>query len=81
MEVELGELLGVYSRADDRVVLVVYVARALGEPATTPEATEVAAFPIDALPWAELAFWSTRAALEDLTRREGVVEVARWRAL
>ena len=80
VEVELGDLLGVYSRADDRIVLVVYLARALGEPSTTPEATEVRAFALDELPWDELAFWSTRAALEDLTRRGGVVEVARWRA-
>ena len=80
IDVELGELLGVYSRADDRVVLIVFVALALGEPSTTPEASEVRAFPMEALPWDELAFWSTRAALEDLTRREGVVEVARWRA-
>jgi ADP-ribose pyrophosphatase YjhB (NUDIX family) len=80
MDVELGGLLGVYSRPDDRVVLIVFLATALGEPATTPEATEVRAFAPDALPWSELAFWSTRAALEDLTRREGVVEVPRWRA-
>ncbi len=80
LEIELGPLLGVYSRADDRIVLVVYLARALGEPVTTPEATEVRAFALDELPWDELAFWSTRAALGDLTRRGGVVEVARWRA-
>ena len=77
IDVDLGALLGVYSRADDRIVLVVYLARALGEPVTTPEATEVRAFELEELPWDELAFWSTRAALEDLTRRGGVVEVAR----
>ncbi len=68
LEIELGPLLGVYSRADDRIVLLVHLARALGEPATTAEAVEVRAFAIDELPWDELAFWSTRAALQDLTR-------------
>ena len=52
-------------RADDRVVLVVFTARPLGAPQTTPEATEVRAFAPDELPWDELAFWSTTAALRD----------------
>ncbi len=64
--VELGRLVGVYSRPDDRVVLVVYEARALGEPETTPEATEVRAFAPADVPYDELAFWSTEAALRDL---------------
>ena len=63
--VELGGLVGVYSRGDDRVVLVVYRARALGVPQTTEEATEVRAFAADEIPWSELAFWSTEAALRD----------------
>ncbi len=66
IEVELLRLLGVYSRADDRVVLVVFEAQALGEPQTTPEATEIRAFSPDAVPWDDLAFWSTTAALRDL---------------
>lgn len=66
IEVELGPLVGVYSRADDRVVLVVYAARALGEPQLTPEATEIRAFAPEDVPWDEMAFWSTTAALRDL---------------
>lgn len=66
IEVELGALVGVYSRPDDRVVLVVYEARALGAPRTTPEATEIRSFAPDAVPYDELAFWSTGAALRDL---------------
>ena len=69
IEVELGPLVGLYSRPDDRVLLIVYEARALGEPQTTPEATEVRAFALDAIPWDELAFWSTEAALRDLAAR------------
>ena len=65
MEIELGELVGVYSRADVRVVLVVFAARALGAGSETDEATEVRAFAPEEIPWDELAFWSTTAALRD----------------
>jgi ADP-ribose pyrophosphatase YjhB (NUDIX family) len=65
MAIDLGRLVGVYSRDDDRVILVVFLARALGEPGTSPEATEVRAFAPDLIPWDELAFWSTKRALRD----------------
>jgi ADP-ribose pyrophosphatase YjhB (NUDIX family) len=63
--IDLGPLVGVYSRADDRVVLIVYRALAIGRPRTTPEAVEVRAFPPSEIPWQELAFWSTELALRD----------------
>ena len=69
--VELGALVGVYSRPQDRVVLIVYAARALGDPSTTPEATEVTAFAPSEIPWGELAFWSTERALRDLLATDG----------
>ena len=59
MDIELGALVGVYSRADTRAVLVVFGARALGVAHETAEASEVRAFAPDELPWDELAFWST----------------------
>lgn len=65
IEIELGSLVGVYSHRGDRIVLVVYEARALGDPMTTEEATEVRAFPPAEIPWDGLAFWSTEAALRD----------------
>ncbi len=65
IEVELGGLVGVYSRADTRSVLVVFDARALGVPRVTDEASEVRAFAPDELPWDEMAFWSTTQALRD----------------
>ncbi len=72
LDVVLDGLVGVYSRAQDRVVLVVFEATANGEPRTTPEATEVSAFGADEIPWGELAFWSTERALRDLLlRRSG----------
>ncbi len=69
IEVELGALLGVYSRAEDRIVLVVFAGVALDQPQTTPEAPEVRAFAPAELPWAELAFWSTERALRDALER------------
>ncbi len=65
MAIELEGLVGVYSRADDRVVLIVYRARTLGTPRTTAEAVEVRAFAPSEIPWHELAFWSTELALRD----------------
>jgi 8-oxo-dGTP diphosphatase len=65
IDAELERLVGVYSRADERVVLIVYLGRAIGAPRTTAEATEVRAFAVAELPWDELAFWSTEAALRD----------------
>ncbi|MBI5105720.1 MAG: NUDIX domain-containing protein [Solirubrobacterales bacterium] len=69
IEVELQGLVGVYSRADERVVLVVFEATTKSEPRTTPEATEVRAFAPHELPWDELAFWSTERALRELVDR------------
>ncbi len=65
VDVELGDLVGVYSRGDDRVVLVVYAATMTGTPRTTEEATEVRGFAPEDLPWDELAFWSTQRALRN----------------
>ena len=57
--------MGVYSRAEERVVLIVYAARTTDRARTTEEATEVQAFDPQRLPWDELAFWSTHDALRD----------------
>ena len=68
-EVELGELVGVYSRAEERVVLIVFAATIAAEPRETAEAPEVQAFSHDQIPWDELAFWSTTQALQDFLLR------------
>jgi ADP-ribose pyrophosphatase YjhB (NUDIX family) len=68
-EVTLGELVGVYSRAEERVVLIVFAAKIDDEPQTTPEALQVEAFAPDEIPWQELAFWSTTNALKDFLAR------------
>jgi ADP-ribose pyrophosphatase YjhB (NUDIX family) len=69
IDVAITGLVGVYSRPEDRVVLVVYDATLTGEPRVTPEATEVRAFAPEDVPWDELAFWSTEQALRDLLAR------------
>ncbi len=72
IELELDGLVGVYSRADDRVVLVVFTARSREEAQTSEEAAEVRAFAPPELPWKELAFWSTREALRDCLDQRGL---------
>jgi ADP-ribose pyrophosphatase YjhB (NUDIX family) len=70
VDVELGGLVGVYSRDDDRVVLVVYAGSMTARPRTTEEAMEVRGFAPADLPWDELAFWSTERALRDSLTRD-----------
>jgi 8-oxo-dGTP diphosphatase len=65
IDVALTGLVGVYSRAEDRVVLVVFAATTAQVPTATAEAPEIAAFDPAELPWGELAFWSTERALRD----------------
>jgi ADP-ribose pyrophosphatase YjhB (NUDIX family) len=69
IEVEIGALLGVYSDATDRVVVVAYEARTEQSPQTTEEALEVRAFCAEDLPWQRLAFRSDELALRDLLAR------------
>ncbi|HEU4656230.1 MAG TPA: NUDIX domain-containing protein [Capillimicrobium sp.] len=67
IDVELGGLVGVYSRPGDRIVLIVFHARvdAGARPRTTEEAIEVASFGPADIPWDQLAFRSTDRALRD----------------
>ena len=65
IDVALGPVVGVYSRPEDRVVLIVYAATTTQAPQTTDEAPEVCAFAPAELPWDALAFWSTERALRD----------------
>ena len=61
----LGALVGVYSRAEERVVVIVFEAQLAGTPRRTQEALEVTAFAPGEIPWDELAFWTDAAALHD----------------
>jgi ADP-ribose pyrophosphatase YjhB (NUDIX family) len=68
-DVELTDLVGVYSRETERIVLIVFSASIQDEPQTTAEALQVQAFAPDEIPWEELAFWSTTNALKDFLAR------------
>jgi ADP-ribose pyrophosphatase YjhB (NUDIX family) len=64
--VEPGEIVGLYTRLEAIVVTIVFEARIVGGTAApTAEATEVAAFRPDAIPWREIAFKTTTWALRD----------------
>lgn len=64
-----GEIVGLYTRLEAAVVTIVFEARIVGgSPAPTPEATEIATYPPDALPWPDLAFKTTAWALRDWLR-------------
>jgi ADP-ribose pyrophosphatase YjhB (NUDIX family) len=65
LRVEITRLVGVYSRADERTLVVVYAAAAWGTPSLTEEALEVRAFAPTDIPWEDLAFWSEHEALSD----------------
>jgi ADP-ribose pyrophosphatase YjhB (NUDIX family) len=70
VRVALTGILDAYGSRGRDVVVVVYAAHVLaGAPAVGEECSEVAVFPPEALPWDELAFESTHAALRDFVRR------------
>ena len=72
LTVELGGLVGVYSYPTSPVVIVVYGARLLGGTLTLcHENDRLEWIAPDEIPWPELAFPSTGAALRDFLARLG----------
>jgi 8-oxo-dGTP diphosphatase len=70
LRVSLTGILDAYSLGSHEVVVVVYAADVVGgEMKACDECEEVRAFPPESLPWNDLAFESTRAALRDYLRR------------
>ena len=66
LRVEIGRLVGVYSRPHVGIVTVVYEASVVGgRPEPAAETTEVRAFGPDEIPWDELAFSTVDSALRD----------------
>lgn len=64
--VEIGRLVGVYSRPQVGIVTIVYEATVIGgEALAGDETSEVRAFDPDHLPWEELAFTTVESALRD----------------
>jgi ADP-ribose pyrophosphatase YjhB (NUDIX family) len=66
LRVEVGRLVGVYSRPHAGIVTVIFEAGVVGGRAeAAAETSEVRAFDPDELPWDELAFSTTESALRD----------------
>ncbi|MGZ8513395.1 MAG: NUDIX hydrolase [Candidatus Limnocylindria bacterium] len=66
LRVEIGELVGVYSRPHAGVVTIVYQAIVVGGAlAPGAETIEVRAFGPDDIPWNDLAFSTVESALRD----------------
>jgi ADP-ribose pyrophosphatase YjhB (NUDIX family) len=66
LRVEVGRLIGAYSRPHAGVVTLVYEATVVGgEPLPGAETIEVAGFGPDEIPWSELAFTTVESALRD----------------
>ena len=70
LKVTLLGILDAYSFPGSDIVVIVYAADVVGGALKAcDECQEVRTFPPEAVPWAELAFPSTRAALKDYLRR------------
>jgi ADP-ribose pyrophosphatase YjhB (NUDIX family) len=64
--VEIGRLIGVYSRPHAGVIMIVYEASVVGgAPEPAAETSEVRDFGPDEIPWDELAFSTVESALRD----------------
>ena len=66
MEIEAGEIVGLYSYEDQAPIIAVFSGCVVGgrmEP--LDETMDVKVFPRDGLPWSEMAFPSTDHALKD----------------
>ena len=69
LEIEISEIVGLYTYEDQIPAIAVFAARVTGgEPAPLDETLDVRAFPRDELPWFEMAFPSTGHALKDYLR-------------
>lgn len=67
--VEPGEIVGLYSRLEAAVVVLVFEARVMGGRfRPNPEAPEIASFPPDRIPWPEVGLTTTSWALHDWVR-------------
>jgi ADP-ribose pyrophosphatase YjhB (NUDIX family) len=68
--VEPTEIVGLYTRSQAAIVVVAFEARIVGGGyRLCPEALEIVAFPAEAIPWPDIAFDTTTAALRDWVAR------------
>lgn len=70
LQVKVTRPVGIYSYPTSHVVVIVYHCEVVGgEPGVGNETLEVRLFDLDAIPWEELAFSSTRDGLRDFVRQ------------
>ncbi|HYC07303.1 MAG TPA: NUDIX hydrolase [Candidatus Binatia bacterium] len=68
--IELGGIIGLYSRLEAAVVVIAFEARIVaGEPRTSPESLEVRSFAAAEIPWDGIAFNTTYWAVVDWLAR------------
>jgi ADP-ribose pyrophosphatase YjhB (NUDIX family) len=66
IDITITKLIGVYSRNNDPVILIVYEGKTKElNPGCGVEAVEVALFGYTAIPWKDLSFFANREALMD----------------
>lgn len=66
LRVEVGRLVGVYSRPEAGIVTIAYEATVVGgRPEPAAETSELRAFGPDEIPWDEIAFSTAESALRD----------------
>jgi ADP-ribose pyrophosphatase YjhB (NUDIX family) len=70
IELEVGEIIGLYSYEDQVPIIAVFSGEVTGgEPKPLDETMAVRVFPRGELPWSEMAFPSTEQALTDYLRK------------
>ena len=70
LEIEVAEIIGLYTYEGEVPAIAVFAARVLGgQPTALDETMDVKGFPRDGLPWSEMAFPSTKQALTDYLRK------------
>jgi len=70
IELEAGEIIGLYSYEDQVPIIAVFSGEVTGgEPKPLDETMAVRVFPRGELPWSEMAFPSTEQALKDYLRK------------
>lgn len=65
LQVEIERLLNVYSWSHLHTIHIIYVARAVSSPSAGSEALDFGLFAPNEIPWDDLAFNTTHAALRD----------------
>lgn len=66
LHVEIGEIVGLYSRLEAAIVVIAFEARVVGGVArTNPEALEIVAFRPEQIPWDGIAFRTSQWAIRD----------------